>query len=106
MMDEAGYVIDQAIEGSKRGIAELKKVRNQVDHYKSIVNTKKAIKDRLIKDMEVTKRALTEELQEELHNQAESTGKTLTQQTQEKLQNISQLADKNSKAFEEEKHAN
>ena len=150
MMNEAGYVIDQAIEGSKRGIAELKEVRSQVDNYKSIVNTKKAIKDRLIKEMEVTKRALTEALQEELHNQAKSTGKeakeriredtvkwlihflkedklptpkagsqtdqnepdiyisellTLTQQAQDKLQNISQLADKTSKASEEEKQA-
>ena len=73
-MDKARYVIDQAIEGSKRGIAKLKEVRSQVDNYKSIASTKKAIKDRLIKEMEVTKKALAETLQEELHNQTESTG--------------------------------
>ena len=30
MMDEARYVIDQAIEGSKRDMTELRKVRSQV----------------------------------------------------------------------------
>ena len=72
-MDEAGYVIDQAIEGAKRGLAKLKEVKSQVDNYKSIASTKKAIKNRLMKEMEVTKKALTESLQEELQNQAKST---------------------------------
>ena len=56
MMDKARYVIDQAIEGAKRGLAELKEVKSQVDNYKSIASTKKAIKDRLVKEMDVTKR--------------------------------------------------
>ena len=48
-MDEAGYVIDQAIEGSKRKMTKLRKVRSQVDKYKSIASDKKADKDKLIK---------------------------------------------------------
>ena len=68
MMDKSGYVIHEAIEGAKRGLAELKEIVGHVDNYKSIASTKKAIKGRLIKEMEVTKKALTEALQEELHN--------------------------------------
>ena len=66
MMYEAGYVIDQAIEGSKREMAKLRKVRSQVDKYTSIASAKKANKDKLIKELEVAKKALTETLQEEL----------------------------------------
>ena len=33
MMNEARYVIDQAIGGSKREMTELSKVRSQVDNY-------------------------------------------------------------------------
>ena len=66
MMDESGYVINKAIEGAKRGLAKLKRVKSLVDNNKSIASTKKAIKDRLIKEMEVTKKVLTESLKEEL----------------------------------------
>ena len=66
--DKSGYVIHEAIEGAKRGLAKLKEVKGQVDNYKSIASTKKAIKDRLVKEMEVTKKALTDSLQEELQN--------------------------------------
>ena len=65
MMDKIGYIISNAIEGAKRGLNKLKELKSQVDNYKSIAGTKKAIKDRLIKEMEVTQKALTEALQEE-----------------------------------------
>ena len=68
MMDEARYVTDQAIEGSKREMSELRKVRSQADKYRSVASAKKANKDKLIKELEVTKKVLTEMLQEELHN--------------------------------------
>ena len=41
-MDEAGYIIDQAIEESKREMAKLRKVGSQVDKYTSIASAKKS----------------------------------------------------------------
>ena len=41
MMNEAGYVIDQAIEGSKRDMTRPRRVRSQVDKYTSIASAKK-----------------------------------------------------------------
>ena len=49
MMDENGYIISDTIEGAKRGLTELKELKSQVDNYKSIAGTKKAIKERLVK---------------------------------------------------------
>ena len=72
MMDKTGYIISNDIERAKRGLTELKELKRQVDNYNSIVGTKKAIKDRLIKEMEVTQKTLTEALQEELQNPAEA----------------------------------
>ena len=46
----------------------------QVNNYKSIAGTKKVIKDRLVKEMEVAKKALTDLLKEELANLAEPVG--------------------------------
>ena len=49
MTSEVGYVIDKAIEGAKREMAKLRKVRSQVDKYTSIASAKKANKDKFIK---------------------------------------------------------
>ena len=66
MMNKAKYVKEQAIEGSKGQITKLRKVKNQVDKRTSIADTKKVNKDKLIKELDVAKKALTEVLQEEL----------------------------------------
>ena len=71
MMDETGYIISPAIEGTKRGLTKLKEYKRQVDKYKSFADTEKAIKDRLVKEMEVAKKTLKDLLKEELANQAE-----------------------------------
>ena len=49
-------------------------MEGQVNIYKSIAATKKVTKDRLVKEMEVTKKALTDSLKEELANLAEPEG--------------------------------
>ena len=41
-------------------------MEGQVNNYKSIAGTKKVIRDRLVKEMEVAKKALTDLLKEEL----------------------------------------
>ena len=46
-------------------------MEGQVNNYKSIAGTKKAIKDTLVKEMEVAKKALTDLLKEELANLVE-----------------------------------
>ena len=74
MTNEAGYVRDQAIDGLKKEMAKLRKERSQDNKYTSIASAKKATKDKLTREMEVAKKALTEALQEELNNQTESTG--------------------------------
>ena len=70
-MDESGYIISKAIGKAKGRLAELEEIEGQVNNYKSIAGTKKAIKDRLVKEMEVAKRSLTDLLKEELANLAE-----------------------------------
>ena len=51
---------------------ELKKVMSQVDKYTSIAGAKKATRDKLIKELEVSKKKLTETAQEELKLQSTS----------------------------------
>ena len=72
--DESGYVISEAIGKAKVRLAKLEEMEGQVNNYKSIAGTKKVIKDRLVKEMEVTKKALTDLLKEELANLAEPEG--------------------------------
>ena len=55
-MDESGYVISEAIGKAKVRLAELEEMEGQVNNYKSIAATKKVTKDRLVKEMEVTKK--------------------------------------------------
>ena len=70
-MDESGYIINEAVGKANGGLAELEEIEGQVSNYKSIAGTKKAIKDRLVKEMEVAKKSLTDLLKEELANLAE-----------------------------------
>ena len=49
-------------------------MEGQVNNYKSIATTKKVNKDRLVKEMEVTKKALTDLLKEEFANLEEPEG--------------------------------
>ena len=70
-MDESGYVISEAIGKAKVRLAELEEIEGQVNNYKGIVGPKKVIKDRLVKEMEVAKKALTDLLKEELASLAE-----------------------------------
>ena len=44
-MDKSKQAINKAIEGDKRGLAQLKEIKSQVDNYKSIASTKKAVED-------------------------------------------------------------
>ena len=69
--DESGYVISEAIRKAKMRLAELEKMEGQVNNYKSIAGTKNVIKDRLVKEMEVAKKKLTDLLKEELASLAE-----------------------------------
>ena len=85
MVNEAGYVIDQAIELSKGQIHDLRKIEDQVDKRTSIVDAKENNNDKLIKELDVAKKALTEVLQKELRNQAESTGKEFQNKTKESV---------------------
>ena len=125
-------------------------MEGQVNNYKSIAGTKKDIRDRLLKEMEVAKKALTDLLKEELANQAEPEGdvdkdkvirdtigqlnfflqedklptpkdgdqedqsdpniytnelQTIRQQAQEKFKYIYHLADRATKAINDEKQA-
>ena len=72
--DESGYVISEAIGKAKGRLAELEEMEGQVNNYKSIAGTKKVIRDRLVKEMEVAKKALTDLLKEELASLAEPEG--------------------------------
>ena len=69
--DKSGYIIHEAIGKAKGGLSELEEIEGQVNNYKSIACTKKAIKDRLVKEMEVAKKTLKDLLKEELANLAE-----------------------------------
>ena len=69
--DESGYIIHDAINRTKRRLSELEEKEDQIISYKRIAVTRKASKDRLIKEMEVAKKALTDSLKEELANLAE-----------------------------------
>ena len=46
IMDESGYVIHEAIEGAKRGLAKLKEIKGQVEKYESIAGTDRFIEGR------------------------------------------------------------
>ena len=44
-MNKSEYAINEAIERAKRGLAELKGIKSQVDNCKGIASTKKAMED-------------------------------------------------------------
>ena len=83
MMDDARYIIDKIIDESRKEMAQLRKIRNWVDNYKSIVSSKKDNKDKLVKTLEFAKKALTDKLQEELSNPAESAGEEIKDKIRE-----------------------
>ena len=72
MMDDTRCIIDKTIDESKKEMVKLRKIRNQVDNHKSIVSSKKANKDKIIKTLEFAKKALIDTLQEELSFTVES----------------------------------
>ena len=72
--DESGYFISEAIRKAKVRLVELEEMKGQANNYKSIIATKKVTKDRLVKEMEVIKKALTDFLKEEVANLEEAEG--------------------------------
>ena len=74
MLDEAGYILDEIIDDSKREMAHLKKIKIRLDNYNSVASSKKEHKDRVTQTLKSAKETLIDILQEELCNPTESGG--------------------------------
>ena len=73
-MSKAGYIIDQTIQKYTHQVTELNKVQDQIENYTIVADAKKVNRDKLIKELEIAKKTLTETLQEELYSQAQCKG--------------------------------